>query len=101
MHGGGLTDAMGWRFTVYLQLSICGLSMARPPSLLICIFFLGDTGDGDALLSPSPSIGRRASERRGDPFPPRKYFRKVREDGASPHHTISLVMVWGAVVYVC
>ena len=71
-NGGGLTDAMSWRFTVYLQLSICGLSMARPPSLLICIFFLGDTGDGDALLSPSPSIGRRTSERRGDPFPPRK-----------------------------
>ena len=40
-----------------LQLSICGLSMARPPGLLICIFFLGDTGDGDALLSPSPSTG--------------------------------------------
>ena len=52
--GGGLTGAMDGRFTVYLQLSICGLSMARPPSLLICIFFLGDTGDGDALLSPSP-----------------------------------------------
>ena len=42
---------------VYLQLSICGLSMARPLSLLICIFFLGDTGDGDVLLSPSPSTG--------------------------------------------
>ena len=42
-NGGGLTGAMDWRFTVYLQLSIRGLSMARPPSLLICIFFLGDT----------------------------------------------------------
>ena len=56
-NSGGLTGAMDWRFTVYLQLSICGLSMARPPNLLICIFFLGDTGDGDALLSPSPSSG--------------------------------------------
>ena len=56
-NGGGLTGAMDWRFTVYLQLSICGLSMVRPPSLLICIFFLGDAGDGDALLSPSPSTG--------------------------------------------
>ena len=56
-NGGGLTVTMDWRFTVYLQLSICGLCMARPPSLLICIFFLGDTGDGDALLSPSPSTG--------------------------------------------
>ena len=54
-NGGGITGAMDWRFTVYLQLSICGLSMARPPSLLI--FFLGDTGDGDAVLSPSPSTG--------------------------------------------
>ena len=54
-NGGNLTGAMDYRFTVYLQLSICGLSVARPLSLLICIFFLGDTGDGDALLSPSPS----------------------------------------------
>ena len=57
-NGRGLTGAMDWRFPVYLQLGICGLSMARPPSLLICIsVFLGDTGDGDTLLSPSPSTG--------------------------------------------
>ena len=76
---------MDQRFTVYLQLSICGLSMARPRSLLISIFFLGYTGDGDALLSPSPSTGRKASERRGDPFSP---IRKVRNNGVSeftPH----------------
>ena len=55
---GGLIGAMAWRIAVYLQLSICVLSTVRPPSSLICICFLGDTGDGDTILSPSPSTGK-------------------------------------------
>ena len=75
---------------MYLQLSVCGLSMARPPSLLICIFFLGDTDGGDALLSPSPST---ASKQRGHGSFPSKENRKVRRDGVSPHRAICRVGV--------
>ena len=48
----GTCNTTGWS----LGAQCFGLSMARPPNSLSCLYFLGDTSDGDTS-HPSPQEG--------------------------------------------
>ena len=66
------------------------LSMARLPNSLSCICFLGDTSDGDTLLSPSWSTRKVNLGAKRRSFPS-KENRKVRGEDVS---ATLYVLVW-------
>ena len=63
--------------------------MAGPPPSFPCICFLGDTSDGDTLLSPFGPPGRRTGGQRRGAFPSKEELRMGGEDWVIPNQAIN------------